>query len=140
MSDSPRVFLERSRERIDAALQSFLPDAGESPALLHEAMRYAVLGGGKRLRPALAFASARACGAPEERAVPVAAAVELVHAYSLVHDDLPAMDDDRERRGRPTVHIKFGEDLAILAGDALLALAFEVLGGAGASGALLARL
>jgi geranylgeranyl diphosphate synthase type II len=90
-------------------------------------MRYAALSGGKRLRPALAFAAAEACGGEPECALPVACAVELVHSYSLVHDDLPAMDDDVERRGMPTVHVKFGEAIAILAGDALLALAFEAL-------------
>jgi geranylgeranyl pyrophosphate synthase len=140
MITAGRRFLEASRERVDRALDAALPGASEAPALLHEAMRYAVLSGGKRLRPALAFASARACGVAEDRVLPVAVAVELVHAYSLVHDDLPAMDDDSERRGKPTVHVKFGEDIAILAGDALLPLAFSVLGHAGAPGAVVARL
>ncbi len=125
---------------VEDELSALLPPALGQQARLHEAMRYAVLGGGKRLRPALAFAAARACGAEEERALPAALAVELVHAYSLVHDDLPAMDDDHERRGQPTVHVKFGEDIAILAGDALLALAFSVLGHAGAPGPVVARL
>ncbi len=120
-------YLARSRERVEDALDRCLPAAGEAPVALHEAMRYAALSGGKRLRPALAFAAAEACGAAPECALPVACAVELVHSYSLVHDDLPAMDDDVERRGMPTVHVKFGEALAILTGDALLALAFEVL-------------
>jgi geranylgeranyl diphosphate synthase type II len=140
MSASGKAFLEASRRRVDDALGHVLPSASEPPALLHEAMRYAVLGGGKRLRPALAFAAARACGADESRALPVALAVELVHAYSLVHDDLPAMDDDDERRGVPTVHIKFGEDIAILTGDALLALAFAVLGRAQVPGSVVAQL
>jgi geranylgeranyl diphosphate synthase type II len=121
------AFLAESRARVDSALDAVLPSATATPAPLHEAMRYAVLSGGKRLRPALAFAGARACGEPEESALPIAVAVELVHTYSLVHDDLPAMDDDDERRGRATVHVKFGEAVAILTGDALLALAFERL-------------
>src|SRR5688500_10537063 len=90
-------------------------------------MRYAVLGGGKRLRPLLVYATGRAFGAPLERLDSSAAAVEIIHAYSLVHDDLPAMDDDALRRGRPTCHVAFGEATAILAGDALQALAFEVV-------------
>jgi geranylgeranyl pyrophosphate synthase len=120
-------FLAHSRDRVEEALERCLPQASEPPTALHEAMRYAALSGGKRLRPALAFAAAEACGAAAERALAVACAVELVHAYSLVHDDLPAMDDDVERRGMPTVHVKFGEAIAILTGDALLALAFETL-------------
>jgi geranylgeranyl diphosphate synthase, type II len=120
-------YLARSRDRVEEALDRCLPPASEPPVALHAAMRYAALSGGKRLRPALAFAAAEACGGAPERALPVACAVELVHSYSLVHDDLPAMDDDVERRGMPTVHVKFGEAIAILTGDALLALAFEVL-------------
>ncbi|HEX7769546.1 MAG TPA: polyprenyl synthetase family protein, partial [Dokdonella sp.] len=104
-----------------------LPDDGQPPVELHRAMRYAVLGGGKRLRPLLVYATGRAFGAPLERLDSSAAAVEIIHAYSLVHDDLPAMDDDALRRGRPTCHVVFGEAMAILAGDALQALAFEVL-------------
>jgi geranylgeranyl diphosphate synthase type II len=125
------AFLAESRERIDRHLDELLPRASDSPPLLHEAMRYAVFSGGKRLRPALAFAAARACGGDPARALPVAAAVELLHTYSLVHDDLPAMDDDSERRGQPTVHVKFGEAIAVLAGDALLTEAFAVLARAG---------
>jgi len=121
-------FVDESVARIDAYLDRVLPRASEPPEPLHEAMRYAVFSGGKRLRPALVFAAARACGLDPDRALPVAAAVELVHTYSLVHDDLPAMDDDDLRRGRPTVHRKFGEANAILVGDALLAEAFAVLG------------
>jgi geranylgeranyl pyrophosphate synthase len=133
-------FLEASRAAVHRALDVALPAADEPPALLHEALRYAVLGGGKCLRPALAFAAACACGVPQERVESIAVAVELVHAYSLVHDDLPAMDDDSERRGRPTVHVAFGEDIAILAGDALLALAFAVLCRAGVPPAVIAQL
>jgi geranylgeranyl pyrophosphate synthase len=123
-------FVNESCARVDAHLDAFLPAADEPPALLHEAMRYATYSGGKRLRPALVFAAAHAVGLSPERAAPLASAVELVHTYSLVHDDLPAMDDDDLRRGRPTVHIKFGEANAILVGDALLAAAFEALAAA----------
>lgn len=118
---------------VDAWLERALPPASASPARLHAAMRHLLFPGGKRLRPALAFAAAEAVGAAPERALPVAAAVELVHTYSLVHDDLPCMDDDVERRGRPTVHVAFDEATAVLAGDALLAAAFETLA-AGAPG------
>jgi geranylgeranyl diphosphate synthase type II len=114
-------------EQVDAYLDRVLPPEDADPAVLHEAMRYAVFGGGKRLRPVLVLASCEAAGGEAEAALPVAAAVELVHAYSLVHDDLPAMDDDDFRRGRPTVHRVYGEALAILAGDALLTRAFELL-------------
>jgi geranylgeranyl diphosphate synthase type II len=120
-------FLEESRERVDRCLDAILPQSDDPPATLHEAMRYAVFSGGKRLRPALAFGASRACDGEPDRVLPIAAAVELVHAYSLVHDDLPAMDNDLERRGRPTVHVRFGEATAILVGDALLAEAFGVL-------------
>ncbi len=120
-------FLEESRAAIDRHLDGLLPPPAEPPALLHEAMRYAVFSGGKRLRPALAFGASLACDREPEAVLPVAAAVELVHAYSLVHDDLPAMDDDEERRGRPTVHVRYGEAMAILVGDALLAEAFRFL-------------
>jgi farnesyl diphosphate synthase len=113
--------------RADEALAAALPDEAQPPTELHRAMRYAVLGGGKRLRPLLVYATGRAFGAPIERLDSSAAAVEIIHAYSLVHDDLPAMDDDDLRRGRPTCHVAFGEAMAILAGDALQALAFEVL-------------
>jgi geranylgeranyl pyrophosphate synthase len=111
---------------VDAFLLGFVARAVE-PAILTEAVRYALLGGGKRLRPALAWASAEAVGADAVRSVPAGAAVELVHAFSLVHDDLPAMDDDDLRRGKPTVHKAFDEATAILAGDALQTHAFGVL-------------
>ena len=113
--------------RADAALLQVLPPGDRPPYDLHKAMRYAVLGGGKRLRPLLVYATGSALDAALERLDAPAAAVEIIHAYSLVHDDLPSMDDDDIRRGRPTCHIAFGEATAILAGDALQALAFEVL-------------
>jgi len=115
--------------RADAVLARALPSADNPPQDLHRAMRYAVLGGGKRLRPILVYATGNALGAVPERLDAPAAAVEIIHAYSLVHDDLPAMDDDALRRGRPTCHVAFGEATAILAGDALQALAFDVLAG-----------
>ena len=113
-------------ERVDAVLDGVLP---RHPLIepLPAAMRYAVLGGGKRIRPQLVYAAGRLAGAPMETLDPAAAAVELIHAYSLIHDDLPAMDDDNLRRGRPTVHRQFDEATAILAGDALQALGFEVI-------------
>jgi farnesyl diphosphate synthase len=113
--------------RAEDALDRSLPPAEHSPAALHRAMRYAVLGGGKRLRPLLVYAAAHALGEEGPQLDTAACAVELIHAYSLVHDDLPAMDDDALRRGRPTCHIVFGEAMAILAGDALQALAFAIL-------------
>ena len=113
--------------RADAALLHALPSDCQPPFELHRAMRYAVLGGGKRLRPLLVYASGAVFSAALEKLDAVAATVEIIHAYSLVHDDLPAMDDDSLRRGRATCHVVFGEAMAILAGDALQALAFEVL-------------
>jgi geranylgeranyl pyrophosphate synthase len=113
--------------RAETILERALPDEAQAPMLLHRAMRYSTLGGGKRLRPCLAYSAALACGGTLEQADASAAAVEMIHAYSLIHDDLPAMDDDDLRRGKPTCHIAFNEATAILAGDALQALAFEVL-------------
>ncbi|MBU6247376.1 MAG: polyprenyl synthetase family protein [Xanthomonadaceae bacterium] len=113
--------------RADRALATALPAEHAPPTDLHRAMRYAVLGGGKRLRPLLVYAAGHALGCDDPVLDAPACAVELIHAYSLVHDDLPAMDDDAMRRGRPTCHIAFGEAMAILAGDALQALAFELL-------------
>ena len=113
--------------RADDVLVRVLPPEDQPPVELHRAMRYAVLGGGKRLRPLLVYAAGTALGAACEPLDAAAASVEIIHAYSLVHDDLPAMDDDSLRRGRPTCHVVFGEAMAILAGDALQALAFEVL-------------
>lgn len=115
---------------MESVLDRLLPPADSAPEHLHQAMRYAVLGGGKRIRPLLVYATCAALGGNDSDADHAAAAVEIVHAYSLIHDDLPAMDDDELRRGRPTCHIAFGEANAILAGDALQALAFEVLAAA----------
>jgi geranylgeranyl diphosphate synthase type II len=111
----------------DRALDSYLPPADREPKTLHRAMRYSVFSGGKRIRPIIVLAAAGACGLPARKALPAACAVELVHTYSLIHDDLPAMDDDDYRRGKPACHRKFGEAGAILAGDALLTLAFNII-------------
>lgn len=128
---------------VDAELEARLRVRGDDPGRLAEAMHYAATGPGKRLRPALVIAAAEACGAPRTAALPAAAALEMLHAYTLVHDDLPAMDDDDERRGRATVHIAFGEAIAILAGDGLLTAAFGALAElgprAGAAVGVLAR-
>ena len=112
-------------ELIERTLEAVLPSASGRPSVLHEAMRYAVGSGGKRLRPQICLAAAAAAGGRAEDALYPACAIELLHNYTLVHDDLPAMDNDRERRGQPTVWVKFGEANAILAGDALLALAYQ---------------
>ncbi len=118
----------RSRQRlINSGLRRWLPRAGRRPATIHEAMRYSVFAGGKRLRPVLCLAAAEACGGEAEEALRPACAVELVHTYSLIHDDLPCMDDDDLRRGRPTSHKVFGEAVAVLAGDALLTEAFAII-------------
>lgn len=111
----------------DAAMDGFLPSEGERPGTMHTAMRYCVFAGGKRLRPVLCMAAAEACGGAREDALPAACALELMHTYSLVHDDLPCMDDDDLRRGRPTCHKVYGEGMAVLCGDALLTEAFIVL-------------
>ncbi len=128
--DGVDASLARWRARVDAALASALDGLEGTEPRLHAAMRHAVLLGGKRMRPLLTCAAGTACGAREEALDAPAAAVELVHAYSLVHDDLPAMDDDALRRGQPTVHVAFDEATAILAGDALQALAFATLAAA----------
>jgi len=117
----------RHRARIDRALGEYTRFSGDCPARLAEAIRYSLLGPGKRLRPRMVLLAAEACGGRVNAALPAACAVEMVHAYSLIHDDLPAMDDDELRRGRPTCHKAFGEAQAILAGDALLALALEIV-------------
>ena len=122
----PDAHLTQWRVRIDAALARALPDPSTSPQRLHSAMQHAVLLGGKRMRPLLVYASGTLFGASETSLDAPAVAVELIHAYSLVHDDLPAMDDDALRRGQPTVHVAFDEATAVLAGDALQSLAFEV--------------
>lgn len=125
-------YLDGALSRIEEALSGYLPEVetasvGDCPMQLALAMRYVVLGGGKRLRPVLCLMSAEACGGQAEAAMPAACALEMVHTYSLIHDDLPAMDDDDLRRGRPTCHRAFDEATAILAGDGLLTLAFEVV-------------
>lgn len=132
----PEARLRAWAERSESVLSRLLPDPTLEPARLHAAMRYASLGGGKRMRPLLVYASGHACGAAEDALDHAAASVEFIHAYSLVHDDLPAMDDDSLRRGRPTVHIAFDEASAILAGDALQALAFDVLAQAPPDGSI----
>jgi geranylgeranyl diphosphate synthase type II len=121
-----RGYPEDLRELVDSYLENL--DFSESPSTagLDEAMRYSLLAGGKRIRPVLALATARAIGIDPERVLPAAAAIELIHTYSLIHDDLPAMDDDDLRRGMPTSHVKFGEDVAILAGDGLFAEAMKL--------------
>ena len=122
-----RAYIEAQLPRVNQALDAALPAAETPPARLHAAMRHLLFPGGKRLRPALALAAAEAVGGEPAAALPAAVAVELVHTYSLIHDDLPCMDDDAERRGRPTVHVAFDESTAVLAGDALLTAAFEAL-------------
>jgi geranylgeranyl diphosphate synthase type II len=111
---------------VDKALDRFLPKATAKPATIHKAMRYSLFAGGKRMRPALVLAAAEACGGTHAAAMPLACAVECIHTYSLIHDDLPGMDNDDLRRGKPTNHKVFGEGIAILAGDALLTQAFEI--------------
>jgi geranylgeranyl diphosphate synthase type II len=130
-SRSPRPFslpdfLATRTTAVNRALGRFLPAATTKPATIHRAMRYSLFAGGKRIRPALCLAAAAACGGDEAQALPLACAVECIHTYSLVHDDLPAMDDDDYRRGKLTNHKVFGEGIAVLAGDALLTQAFEI--------------
>lgn len=120
-----RPYLESRCALVDRALERLLPAEDSPPATLHRALRYSIFAGGKRLRPVLVLAAAEACGGAAENALPAACAVECLHTYSLIHDDLPCMDDDDLRRGRPTSHKVFGEAVAVLAGDALQALAFE---------------
>lgn len=120
-------YLEEKKTKIDRALDSFLPEENDFLQSLHKAMRYSVFAGGKRLRPIFTLASAEAAGGCDEDVLPAACAIELIHTYSLIHDDLPSMDDDDLRRGKPTCHKVFGEAIAILAGDALLTLAFGIL-------------
>ena len=120
-------YMKQRAAAVDAALDRFLPAESDRPESLHKAMRYSVFAGGKRLRPVLVIAGAEAVGGSAERVMPTACALELIHTYSLVHDDLPAMDNDDFRRGMPTNHKVFGEATAILAGDALLTLAFRLV-------------
>ena len=122
-----KTYLATRAAEVDAAMDAFLPKAKERPATIHAAMRYSVFAGGKRLRPVLCLAAAEACGGEIPNALAAACAVELMHTYSLVHDDLPAMDDDDLRRGRPTCHKVYGEGMAVLCGDALLTESFAVL-------------
>ena len=119
--------MAQCRERLERSFDSWLPAAVTHPATLHDAMRYTVMDGGKRIRPTLVYAGGQAIGATPESLDRAACAIELIHAYSLIHDDLPAMDDDDLRRGKPSCHRAFGEATAILAGDALQSLAFQVL-------------
>lgn len=131
------IFELRKRAAIvDEALEKYVPAQDVYPAVIHEAMRYSLFAGGKRLRPVLALAAAGVVGGDTEKILPAACALELIHTYSLIHDDLPAMDDDDFRRGQPTCHKKYGEAMAILAGDALLTLAFELLARGAADGLL----
>jgi geranylgeranyl diphosphate synthase type II len=124
-----REFLQRARRLVEARLDELVPAETEAPASVHAAMRWSLFAGGKRLRPALVVAAGETFGAATEKLLDAACAFELVHTYSLVHDDLPAMDDDELRRGRPTAHVRFGEATAILAGDALQTLAFQTIAG-----------
>jgi geranylgeranyl diphosphate synthase type II len=124
--DLKRYLAARQKE-VDRALDRFLPKASAKPATIHKSMRYSLFAGGKRLRPILCLAAAEACGGKIGTALPLACAVECIHTYSLIHDDLPSMDDDDFRRGRPTCHKIFGDGIAVLAGDALLTIAFEIV-------------
>jgi len=125
-----KAYLRSRQKEIDRVLDRYLPKASTKPATLHKAMRYSLFAGGKRLRPILCLAAAEACDGKIENALPFACALECIHTYSLVHDDLPSMDNDDFRRGRPTCHKVFGDGIAILAGDALLTIAFEIVSGA----------
>ena len=127
MSDL-KPYLRREAKRIDSALKRFLPKGNVRPTTLHKAMRYSIFAGGKRLRPILCLAACEACGGDPEDALPLACAVECLHTYSLIHDDLPSMDDDDLRRGKPTCHKVYGEAVAVLTGDALQAFSFELVG------------
>lgn len=121
-----KAYLRNRRKEVDRALDRFLPKKSTPPATIHKAIRYSLFAGGKRLRPVLCIAAAEACGGKVNQALPLACALECIHTYSLVHDDLPSMDNDDLRRGRPTCHKVFGDGIAILAGDALLTIAFEI--------------
>src|SRR3989440_3411526 len=121
-----QTYLSARTAAVNRALDRFLPKAATRPFTIHEAMRYSLFAGGKRMRPALCLAAACACSGKEAEAMPLACAIECIHTYSLIHDDLPAMDNDDFRRGKPTNHKVFGEAIAVLAGDALLTQAFEI--------------
>jgi len=129
-------FLQESKTRVEAVLDKVLPAVSHTPGTLHEAMRYSMMAGGKRLRPALCYAAFEDCGGTGDAADWGASALEMVHTFSLIHDDLPCMDDDDFRRGMPTCHKKFGEAMAVLAGDALSILAFQVLAKSGSAEAV----
>lgn len=126
MSELKR-YLKAQQRAVDAALRRFLPRESARPATLHKAMRHPIFAGGKRLRPILCLAAAEAFGGSAENAMPAACAVEIIHTYSLVHDDLPCMDNDDLRRGKPTTHVAYGENVAVLAGDGLLTEAFAIV-------------
>jgi geranylgeranyl diphosphate synthase, type II len=128
MPEPLHSYFETRRKQVDQALNHYMDTTHQHPEKIHESMRYSVFAGGKRLRPVLVLAAAECCGKKPDVAMPTAVAMELIHTYSLVHDDLPAMDDDDLRRGRPTNHKVYGEAIAILAGDALLTKAFELIG------------
>src|SRR2546423_5692082 len=127
MSSDLRAFFDAVRPAVESSLDSLLPAKTTNPSRIHEAMRYSTLGGGKRVRPCLCAATYSVWHDDWRPIIPVASAIEMIHAYSLIHDDLPAMDDDDFRRGKPSCHKQFDEATAILAGDALLTLAFEVM-------------
>lgn len=122
-----KVYLTKKKEAVDRTLEKLMPPETAFPPVIHEAMRYSLFAGGKRVRPVLAIAAAEALGAKPAGVLPIAASLELIHTYSLIHDDLPAMDNDDFRRGRPTCHKVYGDAVAVLAGDGLLTMAFEVL-------------
>src|SRR6201998_4859390 len=122
-----KASLKSRQKMIDRALDGYLPKENVRPATIHKAMRYSLFAGGKRLRPILTLAAAEVCGGKIDNALPLACAMECIHTYSLVHDDLPSMDNDDFRRGRPTCPQVFGDGIAVLAGDALLTIAFEIV-------------
>ncbi|PYK07723.1 MAG: farnesyl-diphosphate synthase, partial [Verrucomicrobia bacterium] len=122
-----KAYLRSRQVEVDRALDLYLPKANSKPATLHKAMRYSLFAGGKRLRPILCLAAAETCRGSIRNGLPLACALECIHTYSLVHDDLPSMDNDDFRRGRPTCHKVFGDGVAVLAGDALLTIAFEIV-------------
>ena len=122
-----KTYLVSRQKLIERALDRYLPKANAKPATLHRAMRYSLFAGGKRLRPILCLAAAEACRGNVSNVLPLACALECIHTYSLVHDDLPSMDNDDFRRGRPTCHKVFGDGIAVLAGGALLTIAFEIV-------------
>jgi geranylgeranyl diphosphate synthase type II len=125
-----KAYLRARQREIDRALNRYLPKTSTRPVTLHKAMRYSLFAGGKRLRPILCLAAAEACRGKTNNSLPLACALECIHTYSLVHDDLPSMDNDDYRRGRPTCHKVFGEGIAVLTGDALLTIAFEIVSSA----------